>query len=66
MHLSFALPHGSQGSEGDPECIFFTLDTYQEILMTFCDPAAETGFSFWTDGQGTDEGRNDRQTWKSK
>ena len=57
MDLSFALPHGSQGSEGGPECIFFTLDTYQETFISeICYPTAETGFSFRTDGR-TEDGR---------
>ena len=61
MDLSFALPHGTQGSEGDPKYIFFTLDTYQEpYLVTFCVLTAETG-SFRTNrGRRTDGGRNDK------
>ena len=32
---------GHQGSEGDPECIFFTLETCQAIsFVTFCDMSA--------------------------
>ena len=30
----FALPHRPQGSEDDPEGIFFTLDTYQETFIS--------------------------------
>ena len=28
------LPHESQVSEGDPKCIFFTLNTYQETFIS--------------------------------
>ena len=46
-------------SEGDPKCIYFTPDTYQEFLkVTFC----ETGVSFRTDGRTEDGGRTEIQT----
>ena len=67
MDLGFAFSHGPKGSEGDPECIFFPFDTSQETsVVTFYDPTAETGVSFWTDGtRKTEDGPpKDRQTWK--
>ena len=40
--------------------IFITLDTHQEtFLVTFCDPNAKIGVSFWTHGKGNG---TDRQT----
>ena len=31
------MAHGSQGTEGSPECIFFTLNTYKlTFFVTFC------------------------------
>ena len=33
-NLGFALPHGSQESEGDPKCIFFALNTYQGTFIS--------------------------------
>ena len=36
MYLAwFALPDGPQGSEVEPKCIFFTVDTYQGTFI--CD-----------------------------
>ena len=51
-----------KGFEGDPEYKSFILDTYQKLLLvTICDPTAETGVSFWTDGRRTD-GWTEEQT----
>ena len=33
MDLDFAMAHRPKGFEGDPECIFFTLDTFQETSV---------------------------------
>ena len=59
-----------QGSEGDPECIFFTLNTYQAtfILVTFCDTTAGNGPSFQTHrhtNERTDGWTDRRGSWNS-
>ena len=33
MDLDFTLAHGPKGSEGDLECIFFTLNTFQATFL---------------------------------
>ena len=50
MDLSFALPHGPKGSEGDQECIFFALKKHTRhlLLITLCDTPAEFGATFRT------------------
>ena len=62
-YLSFSSPLGPQGSEGDPEYIFFTLraHTMQILLVTICDTTAGIGSIFWTDRLWTDGGRTDRR-----
>ena len=51
MNLSFALPH-----EHVTQNAYFLLLRHTKIplLVTFCDPTAKTGVSFWTHGNGTD------------
>ena len=54
------------GSEGDPECIFFTLNTYQAtLLVTFFDMTVGIGTSFGKNKR-MDGGvwRKDRKMWK--
>ena len=67
--LGFSLPQGSQGSEGDPECIFSLVTHNKELLLvTYCDTTTETGVSFWThrrEHRKTETLMN-RQTWKMK
>ena len=50
--LRFALPHKPEGSEGEPKCIFITLDVYQatfisrtlqELETKKCDGRTDTG-----------------------
>ena len=61
MDLDFAMAHGPKGFEGDPECIFFTLDTYKGTFI--CGITAGISPSFrthgtthaWTDGQIDEE-----------
>ena len=66
MDLGLALPYGSNGSEGDPQCIFFTLDTYQETsFIDILYLIAKTGVSFRTHGTDGME-RMDRQTRRLK
>ena len=36
MKFSFTSPHGPKGSEVDPECLFFTLNTFQANLTVTC------------------------------
>ena len=47
------VAHVFKGSESDPECTFFTLNTYQALLLlvAFCDLIAGIGPSFRTHGQ---------------
>ena len=50
------MPYGPKGSEGDPQCIFFTLDTYQEtsvsdILWSVCKNLRTNGTETEKDGQ---------------
>ena len=47
---------------------YFSLLTLTKklLLVTFCDPTAETGVSFRTHGWNGTDGRMDRQTWKLK
>ena len=35
MKLGFTSPHGTYDSQGDPKCMFFTLDTYQETFVSY-------------------------------
>ena len=42
--------------------IFHFLCTMKLLLLTFCDPTAETGVNFQTEGRR----QKDRQTWKLK
>ena len=55
MDLSFAWPHGPQGRRGlrVTQNAYFSLLTRTKKLLsvTFCDPIAETGVSFQTDGR---------------
>ena len=52
-----------KGSDGDPECIFFTLDTYQKtFICDFWDPTAETGVRFRTHEQKRNRNGTDGQT----
>ena len=55
MDLSFALPYG-------PQIAYFSLLTHTKkvLIVTFCDPTAETGFSLWVEDGRTDRrgGRN--------
>ena len=56
MDRSLALPHRPQGSEDDPNAYFSLLThTKKLLLVIFCDPTAETGVSFRTDGGRTAE-----------
>ena len=60
MDLSFASPHRPQGSDGDPECIFFTLGLYQEtFIIDLFDPTAETWVSFQTHRTDGMDGQTD-------
>ena len=51
--------HESQGSDGDPECIFFTLNTYQATFISdlICDTTA---------GIGNSEVGNDAAVWTDR
>ena len=64
MDLDFALAYRPKGSEGDTECKFFTLDTYQETSVSdIFDLTAENGVSLQTHGRtnGWMDGKIDRQ-----
>ena len=56
----FALPHRPQGSEDDPEGIFFTLDTYQETFISDILGPDCKNRSYFLDGRTEDRGWTDR------
>ena len=66
------LASWTPGSEGDPDCIFFTLSrTKQLLFVTFCDTTAGNVVSFdhkygRMDKQMDGWNQMDRQTWKLK
>ena len=58
--LGFALPHGSKGSEGDPNAYFSLLTHTKElVLVIFCDVTAEIDPIFRTDGNRIMDGKTD-------
>ena len=60
MSLSFTLPDGPKGFEGDPDYIFYTLNKCQAkqlSIVTFADSTARIGKKWKCDGQT--DGRTD-------
>ena len=54
-----------QGSEGDPKCLFFTLNTYQAtLLLTLFDTNAGIEISFRTHEQTQTDEQVDTQITK--
>ena len=49
--LGFALSHGPQESEGEPEYFSLLTNTKKLLFLTFFDMTAEIGASFQTQGQ---------------
>ena len=56
MDLGLALPYGPKRLRVTHNAYFSLLThTKKLLLVTFCDPTAKTGVSFWMDGtDGTD------------
>ena len=67
MDLDFTLAHGPKGLRVTQNVYFSLLTlTKKPLLVTFCDPTAETGVTFKTDGRrrkGSADRRGSRNSY---
>ena len=60
MDLGLPLPYGPSGLRVTQNAYFTLLTLTKKLLsVTFCDPTAETGVSFWTHGTNGTGGQID-------